>query len=178
MQSFLELSKQRYSCRKYSDKPVERELIEKCLEAARLSPSACNSQPWKYYVITDPEQRAAVTAGMAEMNFNPFIGQAPVIIALTEDEEPNVMPRLKEAGMSHKYAYFDLGLSVAHLTLQAAELGLGSIILGLFPEKVLREVTGMPEGDALRMLVLLGWPAEEGIPEKKRLPLEETAVFL
>lgn len=174
----MELITKRYSCRKYSDKPVDRTLVEQCLEAARLSPSACNSQPWKYYVITDPEQRAAVAAGMAEMNCNPFTKQAPVIIAVTEAAEPNVMPRLKEAGESHRFSYFDLGLSVAHLTLRATELGLNSIILGLYPEAVLRRVTGMPEGDALRMVVLLGWAAEPEIPEKKRLPLEDVAVFL
>lgn len=178
MENFLELSKQRYSCRKYSEKPVERELVEKCLEAARLSPSACNSQPWKYYVIEDAEKRAAIAQGMQEMHFNPFTAQAPVIIAVTEAEEPNVMPGLKAAGASRKFSYFDLGLSVAHLTLQAAELGLGSIILGLFPEQIIREITGMPEGDSLRVLVLLGWPADKSIPEKNRLPLADTAVFI
>lgn len=175
---FMELVKNRYSCRKYSDKPVDRTLVEQCLDAARLSPSACNSQPWKYYVITDPQQRAAVAAGMTQMHCNPFTSQAPVVIAVTEVAEPNVMPRLKEAGESHRFSYFDLGLSVAHLTLRATELGLNSIILGLYPEAVIRQVTGMPEGDILRMVVLLGWAAESEIPEKKRLPLEDVAVFL
>ena len=178
MENFLQLTKQRYSCRKYSDKPVDLALVEQCMEAARLAPSACNSQPWKYYVIQDAEKRAAVTKGMQALNINSFIAQAPVIIAVTEAEEPNVMPRLKEAGQSHKFSYFDLGLGVAYLTLQATELGLGSIILGLYPEEVIREVTGMPAGDALRMVVLLGWPQEEGIPEKKRQPIEEVAAYL
>ena len=173
MTDFMQLAQQRDSCRKYSDRPVDPALVEQCLAAARLAPSACNSQPWKYYVITQAEQRAAIAAGMKELKCNPFTAQAPVIIAVTEAEEPNLMPSLKEQGQSRRFSYFDLGLGVAYLTLQAAELGLGSIILGLFPEQVIREIVQMPEGDSLRMLVLLGWPAEAEIPDKKRLPLED-----
>ncbi len=178
MENFMELAQQRFSCRSYREDPVPPELVAKCLEAACAAPSACNSQPWKYYVVTDPEKRAAIADGMDAGKFNPFTRQAPVIVAVTEVAEPHVSPRVREMGLSHTFSYFDLGLSVAHLTLQAAELGLGSIILGLYPEETVREVTGMPREDQLRVLVLLGWPQNPQAPEKKRLPREETVRYI
>ncbi len=178
MENFYELALSRHSCRKYSDKPVPRELIEKCLEAARIAPSACNSQPWKYYVFTKPEHRAAIAKGMEEMHMNPFTAQAPVIIALTEAETPAVVQRLIDAGESRRFSYYDLGLSTAHLCLQAEELGLDTVILGLFPEAVIRELAGVPEGDSVRMVILLGYGDEDAVRPKVRRTLDDVAVFV
>ena len=58
--SFLNLAKKRQSCRKYSSQEVSRESITRCLEAARLAPSACNSQPWYFVVVTDPDLKQKV----------------------------------------------------------------------------------------------------------------------
>lgn len=55
--SFLELVQKRQSDRSYQDKPVEKEKLDRILEAARLAPSACNGQPWKLIVVTDPEKK-------------------------------------------------------------------------------------------------------------------------
>ena len=71
---FLELTQKRQSCRSYANTPVEIEKLEKILEAAHLSPSACNSQPWKFYAVTNPEKCAKVALATQEDGLNKFTG--------------------------------------------------------------------------------------------------------
>ena len=81
---FLELISSRQSDRQYINKPVNREIINRCIEAARIAPSASNSQPWKFIVVDDPELKDKVarkTFGPLK-SFNKFVPQAPVIIAI------------------------------------------------------------------------------------------------
>ncbi len=81
---FSELLLKRESVRRYSQKPVAQKDIELIMEACRLAPSACNSQPWRFVVVTDPEPRekvARATFGKL-LRFNRFVMQAPVIVAL------------------------------------------------------------------------------------------------
>jgi len=81
---FLDLVKTRQSVRKYLDKPIEREKIERCLEAARLAPSASNSQPWNFIVVDDPKLKEAVAKETFSqlISFNRFSLQASVLIML------------------------------------------------------------------------------------------------
>ena len=84
---FLDLVKKRQSVRAYLDRPVDREIIERCLEAARLAPSACNSQPWKFLVIDEPELKnkiAKQTYGKL-ISFNHFSLQAPVLVLIISE---------------------------------------------------------------------------------------------
>ena len=79
---FLDLVKKRQSDRKYKNTPVDREKIIKCLEAARLAPSACNSQPWKFVVVDDPQLLPEMASAAAGMGMNKFAVQSPVIVAV------------------------------------------------------------------------------------------------
>ena len=88
---FAELVKIRQSVRKYSNKPVEPEKIIQCIEAARLAPSACNSQPWRVVIVNDPELKEKVareTYGSV-VQFNKFVHTAPVILVIVM-EKPNI----------------------------------------------------------------------------------------
>ena len=87
MHSFLELVQHRQSDRAYLDKPVETEKIDRILEAARLAPSACNSQPWKFIVVTDTEKRNLIADATASklLSMNHFTKQAPVQLIVLED---------------------------------------------------------------------------------------------
>jgi len=79
--NFLELIQKRQSDRQYTNKPVSREIIDRCIEAARLAPSASNSQPWSFIVLDEPEIKDKVakkTFGPLK-SFNKFVPQAPVI---------------------------------------------------------------------------------------------------
>ena len=80
--NFKELLLCRQSDRKYEDKAVEKEKLEACLEAARLSPSACNSQPWTFVVAQDEEVVQKMRKATANLGMNGFIRQVPVIVAV------------------------------------------------------------------------------------------------
>src|SRR5665648_733200 len=86
----LELISTRQSDRRYSDKPVEKEKLDRILEAARMAPSACNAQPWKFIVVTDPELigKIARAASANLIGMNTFVASAPVQIIVVR-ENPN-----------------------------------------------------------------------------------------
>jgi nitroreductase len=84
---FTELIQHRQSDRRYTDQPVEKEKIATCLEAARLAPSANNSQPWKFIVVDDPDLKDRVADCSASLGMNKFTFQAPVIIVVVLEQE-------------------------------------------------------------------------------------------
>ena len=81
---FDEIILKRESCRSYDAKPVAKEKILKCLEAARLAPSACNSQPWKFTVVTEPETKAKLASLLQIVGGNKFADAAPVLVAVSD----------------------------------------------------------------------------------------------
>ncbi len=86
--NFLELVKKRQSVRNYLSKPVPREIIERCAEAARLAPSACNSQPWKFIVVDEPDKkmRLADAAFSGVYSVCKFVKRAPVIVVVVTEK--------------------------------------------------------------------------------------------
>ena len=86
MTDFLQLAVSRQSDRAYDmSRSVEMEKLERILEAARLSPSACNAQPWRFVVITDPELSVKVGKASAGLGMNKFAKEAPIHILVVEE---------------------------------------------------------------------------------------------
>jgi nitroreductase len=177
--SFLELVNNRQSVRKYLSKPVERDVIERCLEAARLAPSASNGQPWSFIVVDEPELKDRVAAAtMGPMwTFNNFVPQAPVIVAVVMEK----MKTITSAGAmvkEKKYSLFDIGIASEHFCLQAAEEGLGTCMLGWFDEKRVKELLNVPKKKRLMLLITLGY-APEGYKLRKKIrkPFEEVVRY-
>lgn len=170
---FLDLARQRYSLRKYSERPVPRVLIERCIEAARLAPSACNSQPWSFIVIDYPPFRERfsrnVFGGIYRMNS--FAEKAPVIIAVIT-RASSAPARVGGLFQGTSFNLVDVGITSEHLALQAAEDGLGTCMLGWFDKKKASRMLGISSPDRIDLLISLGYPAEDRIPEKKRNPLD------
>ena len=166
---FMELIQKRESTRKYSSKPVPRELIDQCLEAARLAPSACNSQPWSFIVVDDIETKEKlVKKSMSGLySLNTFVTQAPVVIvAITEKSK--YAARMGGTLRNVKYSLIDMGIACDHLTLQAAELGLGTCWLGWFNEKALKKVLGLGKDIKVDVVLSLGYP-EEPLPSRRKV---------
>jgi len=172
---FMDLVNKRESVRKYSSKPVPRELIDRCLEAARLAPSACNSQPWSFIVIDDENTKNEIvkkTMG-GIYNSNKFVKTAPVIIAAIT-EHSTYIARMGGMFRNVKYNLIDIGIACEHLILQAAELGLGTCWLGWFDEKALKKILGLSKSTKVDILISLGYPPDDAATRKKiRKPLEE-----
>lgn len=175
--NFIELAQKRQSVRKYSGQPVEIEKIERCIEAARIAPSACNSQPWKYIVVSDPvlKEKVARETFSIVAPFNKFALQAPVIVAVVM-EKPTMLSQFGGRVKEKDFYLFDIGISAEHFCLQAAEEGLGTCMLGWFNEKKVMKLLEIPGRKRVGLLITLGYAAEEP-RQKKRKTSSEISSF-
>ena len=137
-------------------RPVEPEKLERILEAARLAPSACNAQPWKFVVINDPELSVKVGKATAGLGMNKFAKDAPVHILVVE-ESMNVTSFLGAKIKDKYFPLIDIGIATAHITLAAESEGLGSCILGWFDEKEIKKLTGIPSSKRLLLVITIGY---------------------
>lgn len=159
MNDFLQLAASRQSDRAYDmSRAVEPEKLERILEAARLSPSACNAQPWRFVVITDPELAVKVGKATAGLGMNKFAKDAPVHILVVE-ESMNITSFLGAKIKDKYFPLIDIGIATAHITLAAESEGLGSCILGWFDEKEIKKLTGIPANKRLLLDITIGYPA-------------------
>ena len=172
---FTGIAEKRQSCRSYdSEKTVEKEKIDKILNAAVLSPSACNGQPYHFTVCTGEAAKNAAKATQG-MGMNKFASDAPVLIVISE------MPYVKTAALGAKvkgndYRSIDIGIAAAYITAEATAQGLGSCILGWLDDNKLREICGV-EG-AVRLVITIGYPkADDKLRDKKRKSLSEIVTF-
>lgn len=176
--SFRKLADARFSVRKYKGLKVEREKILRCLESVRLTPSACNSQPWHFVIVDNPKE-ADILAEKTTLPFsrlNQFTKNAPVIIAIVA-EKPNLSSGI--GGMIKKKPYYlmDIGMAAEHFCLQAAEEGLGTCMIGWFNEKAVKKYLSVPSGLSIPLLITLGYPEKETSPVKIRAKLEDIYSF-
>ena len=168
--NFLAIAKTRQSCRSYDEsRCIEHEKLNAILEAAQLSPSACNGQPYKITVCRGQAAKevAAATAGMG---LNKFASQAPVLLVLSE------MPYVKSAALGAKlknndYRSIDIGIAAAYITAEAAAQGLGSCILGWLDDQKIRGICGLEY--PVRLVITLGYAKDETLRTKKRKDLSE-----
>lgn len=171
---FLELVNKRRSVRKYSERKIPRDLIDRCIETARLAPSASNSQPWSFIVIDDERTKNELCdkAFSGVYMSNVFVKKAPVVVVVIT-EKANYITRL--GGMLRKvqYSLIDVGIACEHLVLQAEELGIGTCWLGWFDEKAVKKVLNLPKSVQIDVMISMGYPTEVKTVTKKRKTLEE-----
>ena len=164
--NFTEIAEARQSCRSYDpERDVEEEKLCAILRTARLSPSACNGQPYRITVCRGDAARRVAKATQG-MGMNKFATDAPLMLVLSE--EPYVASAALGARVKkNDYRSIDIGILAAHITLEATAQGLGTCILGWFDGEEIGKICGL-SGD-VRLVVTLGYPkAEERLREKKR----------
>lgn len=167
--NFQELILKRQSTRKFSSKPVEKAKLDLCVEAARLSPSACNAQPWTFVVIDDEKLKnevASQTFGLLD-KFNKFTLHAPVIVVIVM-EKPNITSQIGTALKKIDYPLIDIGIAASHFCLQAAELDLGTCMIGWFNEKPIKKILNISDKKTIALLISVGYPEAEKLREKTR----------
>lgn len=176
-EKMLELIASRQSDRKYSDKPVEKEKIERIIEAGRLAPSACNAQPWKFVVVTDPEliKRVAVAASAKLLGMNGFVSQAPALIVVIR-EKPNFSSKIGGTIKNKDYSLIDIGISSGNICLQARAEGIGTCIIGWFDEAQLKKILSIPRSKRVELIITLGYSLSDK-RTKKRKPKEEVVSY-
>lgn len=175
---FIELVNERESTRRYSDRVVEKEKIEYILEACRLAPSACNSQPWKFVMVTDKELALKVAHATFSkvLQFNRFTVQAPVMAVLVA-EPAKMLSKIGSTVKDKDLSMIDIGIVAEHFCLAAAEQGLGTCMLGWFDEKMVRQLLGIPKNRRIPMVITLGYPADTKKRRKIRKSMDQMASF-
>lgn len=176
---FNKLINKRQSVRRYSSSEVEVEKINLCLEAARLAPSACNSQPWRFIVVNEPKlsQKVAKETYGPTLRFNKFVKQAPVMVVIVI-EKPKLTAKLGSQIKHIDYPLIDIGIAAEHFCLQATELGLGTCMIGWFNEKPIKKLLQIPEKKKIGLLISLGYPVDNYFQRKKiRKNLTEMSGF-
>jgi nitroreductase len=168
---FAELILHRQSCREYSDKPVEKEKILQCLEAARLAPSATNSQPWKFIVVDDYSLKEQIAECAASLGMNYYTHKAPVLIAVVL-ERMNIASSMASVIQNKEYALLDIGIAVSHFCLQATDLGLGTCIIGWFDEKKIKRLLHVANTKRVPLIIALGY-SESPVRNKIRKTIEK-----
>jgi len=176
--SVKEIIAQRRSIRRYLDKPVEREKILTCLEAARMAPSADNVQPWRFLVIDDPELKdkfsRKVFSGIYSVT--KFAAKAPVLIMILARLDI-LANRIGKQIQGVNFYLIDTGIAGEHIVLQAEELGLGTCWIGWFNLRKARKVLQIPKKYKIVSLLSMGYYDKRPQKEKKRKSLEDIAWF-
>ena len=166
---FLQLAADRYSVRSFDTTPVGQEVIDKILKAGQLAPTAVNSQPQKIYVVRTPEAIAALN------EVSPCLYGAPQCFVFCY-EDARVCPR----GEGDNYGDIDVSIVLTHMALEAADLGVGTCIVGYFDPAKLAEALGLPETEHPVLMMPFGYPTKDCKPGPKHtetLPLEEMVEY-
>lgn len=176
--SFLELVQARRSIRKYQHKPVEREKILQCIEAARLAPSAENVQPWRFIILDDAEMIGQLSQQAFSGIYAParFAAKAPVIIVILAKLDI-LANRIGKQIQGTQFYLIDIGIAGEHLVLQAQELGLGTCWIGWFNSKKVKKFLNIPAIYKVVSLISMGYPLTYQLKSKKRNSLEQIAWF-
>jgi len=151
----------RRSIRRFLNKPVEREKINACLDAARLAPSACNSQPWHYIVIDDAQIKEKFCAEVfsGAYHISKWAVKAPVLVAVVSDKG-NFISRLGNFFRQTSFYLVDQGISGEQFVLRAWDLGLGTCWIGWLNTTKAEKFFNLPQGKKIEHLIALGYPAE------------------
>jgi len=175
--TIFDLIVSRQSDRKYSDNTVEKEKLDRIVEAGRMAPSACNAQPWKFIVVTDPQLvlQIADAASAKLIGMNSFVAQAPVILAIVR-EKPNMSSKVGATIKNKDYSLIDIGIATENICLQAKAEGIGSCIIGWFDERRIKKLLDIPKSKRVELIITLGYSLSEQ-REKRRKPAEEIVSY-
>lgn len=167
---FHELVALRQSDRAYdANRPVEKEKIDRILYSARLAPSACNSQPWHFIVVNEPELKNRLADAVASkvLGINHFTKQAPVHIVIVE-EKPNLSASFGAWVKDKNFAHIDVGIVASHIVLAAESEGLGSCILGWFNEDKVRSLLNIPANKRVLLDIVIGYSTAPKRDKKRK----------
>ena len=167
---FLELAKERYSCRYFSDKKIEQDKIDKILEAARLAPTGKNSQSQRILVLTDETELEKLSG------CTPYGWNAPLVFIICYDKNESWKRSLDNFDGGTQ----DICIVTTHMMFEVTSLGLGSTWIGAFNPMKAREIYNVPENYEISAILPVGYPSESAHPSRlhaDRKPVEEIAFY-
>ena len=171
---FVELVNNRQSCRDFNDKPLDKETVEKIARLALKAPSACNSQPWKMYIVTDQLALKAVANSLQDRGHNKFTDGAKAFIVISE-KDATLRESISSKFDRNHFVKYDIGELVAYITLGAESLNVSSCIIGWINQDALKSAINMQDGEVANIVVALGY-SDIPVREKVRKSAQEIIV--
>lgn len=169
MTDLMEVIKERRSIRKYEEKDIPEELVNRVLDAVRWTPSWANTQCWEVIVVKDKIIKERLQATISKGNpAAKSIVAAPVVLAVCSRFGKSGYYKDKVSTKFGDWFMFDLGLATQNLCLMAHHLGLGTVIVGLFNHDRAKEILNVPAGYELVILIPMGYPAKIPSAPKRR----------
>lgn len=172
--SFIDIAKKRFSCRDYQKKEVDKDTLLKIMEAGRIAPSANNFQPWYFYVISEDKN---LLQKMYDAYPRKWFNGTPVVIVACANYSQGWVRDTD--GKNH--AEIDVSIAIDHITLQAADLGLGTCWICHFDVDMVKKVLNLAENVEPVALISLGYcnkQADINRFETKRKKIDEITKFL
>jgi nitroreductase len=160
---FRELMLQRQSVRRFdASQKIAEDDMQKILEAGRMAPSACNSQPWTFVLVDEQPLLSQVAQATQSkvIQLNTFVKDAAALIVIVI-EKPRIVTQIGGAIKRKDYPQYDIGFATAQMSLQATELSLGSCILGWFDEKKIKQLLQIPGNRSIGLVLALGYAVED-----------------
>lgn len=153
------LIEERQSDRKYDpDYVIDKETLQRIAEAGRLSPSACNAQPWHFVIVTDTERKKCIAKALASPlvgNMNGFAKDASAFIVIVQ-EKVNLTSKLGTWIKGTSFPQYDIGIAAGFITLAAEHEGLGSCIMGWLDKDKVRSLLNIPKNKEIPLVIALG----------------------
>ncbi|WP_430809390.1 MULTISPECIES: nitroreductase family protein [unclassified Carboxylicivirga] len=162
---FNQLLRERSSVREYKSLKVSKALLVEVLEAGRMAPSAANRQPWRFILVSEDDNLQPLKAAYDREWFK----KVPQVIVVCGDHEESWKRKIDDKD----HCDVDAAIAVDHITLRAAELGLGTCWVCHFDPKIVRDVLNLPTHIEPIALLPIGYPLRDEVPEKKRKPFSE-----
>ena len=170
MTRFLDLARSRYSCRSYDSRPVEKEKLDLILKAGRIAPSACNLQPWHFFVI-----EGSGLEMIHQVYPRDWFRSAPCVIVICGDHRASWKRSDRK-----DHCDVDVAIATDHMTLQATELELATCWICAFDAKKTSVLMKLPSHLEPIVLLPVGYPLDKGDPgrhSKLRKPLSESVTY-
>jgi nitroreductase len=169
MAELMQVIQGRRSIRKYEDREVTPEQLTTVLEAVQWSPSWANTQCWEVIVIKEAATKQALQETLAKGNpATKAVVDAPVLLAMCGKLKSSGYYKDQVTTKFGDWFLFDLGIATQSLCLTAHDLGLGTVVVGLFDHDKARAILKVPDGYEVVALLPLGYPAKESSPPKRR----------
>jgi nitroreductase len=165
----MEAIKGRRSIRKYKPDPILEDILQKLFEGARWAPSWANTQCWEVVVVKDQNVKSELAATLVKTN--PALSsmtEAPLVIVLCGKKGVSGFKKGEATTIKGDWLMFDTGIAMQSLCLAAHELGLGTVIVGLFDHKKAEEILGVPQDREVVAITPLGYPAAESMAPKRK----------
>ncbi len=170
-ENFSKLVNERQACRNYIDKKVEQEKLDKIMELALFSPSACNSQPWKLCLVSTEEKVNAVRETLQTEEHNKFLDNVSTFIAVIE-QNAVLRKDVDDKFDNNRFVKYDVGELIAYLTLSAKAVGLDTCVIGWMEEERLAKILELESNEQCKLVVAVGY-SNDPLRKKIRKPKEE-----